>query len=163
MRVRLHAKPDIYVPFPHSSLKTDQILMRPRHSIAKEYSLVWWIWHPFHTEVPPETSRPRGTQTRELWEAKSCAVSMTKMNVWWVKASCFFPRITPWRALCQLLRTGWTTSSQKLFIQKLSSAKTQLHCIQQGSTCMTVVLISLLKGHFSFPSHNNYGESRGVS
>lgn len=30
------------------------------------------------------------------------------------------------------------------------------------NTYLTVVLISLLNGDFSFPSHNNYGESWGV-
>lgn len=52
MRVRLHAKPDIYVPFPHNSLKTDQILMRPRHSIAKEYSLCDEFGIPFTLKYP---------------------------------------------------------------------------------------------------------------
>lgn len=75
---------------------------------------------------------------------------MTKIHVWWMQALYSVPLITHWHGLCQLLETGLTISSQKLF-KRGPLLKPQLNPMQQGNNpWRTVVLISLSNSNFSF-------------
>lgn len=111
----------ISTQFPEKS--TDRIPMRPRHSMAKEYSLMRWIWHPSHTEVPRRLQNLMERSPEDISrKQKSVKCLWPKWTFGGCKPHVPFLQSHLGRSCVSCLGLAWLLPLQSCLFQEASSA-----------------------------------------